>query len=338
MRKSEIMTNRRAALIGGGVLITSVVSGLLPVRAQEKEKLIVCMDFLPTWKQAAFHLAKVKGWYDAAGLDVEVKDGSGSSVTIQQAAAGQCDIGLASLSSMVVARSKGSDIVAIGRILEKNDIGMLIDKKLGISDPKELAQKNAQIFFESTSFQSLFPPFFKELGVSTDSIKLVPMSVASAVGTYLSGQGDGLITTVPYAMPLADGQRPSSAVMFADHGLPLPSHGLVASRATLQKRGDAIRNFLSVSERAWNQVWFGDAQEAIDALVDQRPQANINAKLELARLNAYKPFASHRPGAGLLWMPSKDWNLAIKVMADAEIIPTTFNPEDFYTNDYVPAP
>lgn len=330
---------RRRFIVGGAALLGTSALAAPTVRATSTGKLAVVMDFLPSWKQAAFHLAKVKGWYQEAGLDVQVDDGSGSSITIAQANSEKCDVGLASLSAMAVAKSKGSDVIAIGAVLRTNDIGMLVDKKLGISKPAELADRNATIFFESTSFQSVFPPFFKNLGIDVTKVKLVPLSPATAIGTFLAGQGDAIITTVPYVSPLVEQRRPSDAYMLSDYGLPLPAHGLVVGRNLLNRRTDALRRFLAVSEKAWHQVWHGDPRDAIDALVNQRPQAKIDADLELKRVAAYKPFAGSKAsqGKGDLWMPPADWEAAIKIMQDAQIIAQESRASDFFTNDFLPA-
>ena len=163
------------------------------------------------------------------------------------------------------------------------------------------------------------------------------MATGAVEGAYLGGQGDALITTVPYVLPIVDQQRPSDTFMFADYGLPLPAHGLVASRETFGRRREALQKFLTVSERAWHQVWNGNTKEAIDALVDQRPQAKIDAQLELKRAAAYKPFsvtkATERKGD--FWMAPSDWEAAIKVMRDAEIISADSKAADFYTNALV---
>ena len=314
------------------LLLASIVAVAPPSLAADK--LVVVMDWLPSWKQAAFHLAKVKGWYQQAGLEVEINDGSGSANTIAQTAADKCDVGLASLSAMAVARSKGADVVAVAGIVRKNDLGMLVDRKFGAADPRELARRKATIFFETTSFQSLFPPFFKNLGIDASQVNLVPMSAASAIGTYLAGQGDALITTVPYVLPVVDAKRPSDTLMFADYRLPLPAHGLIVSRTTLVRRGDVVRRFLAVTGRAWDQVWNGNGQEAIDALVAERPNAKLDAALELKRIAAYKPFATTQAAMGkpVLWMPPEDWEAAIAVMREASIIPADSKAADFYTN------
>jgi NitT/TauT family transport system substrate-binding protein len=337
---SQFSKKRRQFVLGGVAAIASTAIGAPAIRAQGTEKFVVVMDWLPTWKQAAFHLGVVKGWYREAGLDVQVDDGSGSTTTIAQAFTGRCDAGLASLSTMAVARSTGSDVVAVAGIIRKNDLGMLIDRKLGITDPKQLAQKHVRILFASTGFQSLFPPFFKNVGVDVDKVSLVPMTTGAVEGAYLAGQGDALITTVPYVQPIVDQKRPSEAFMFADYDLPLPAHGIVVGRGTIDKRADALRRFLAVTERAWHQVWYGNAQEsqeAIDALVKQRPQANINVQLELERVAAYRPFANTQAtkDKSVLWMPPQDWEAAIKVMRDAKLIPAESKATDFYTNAYI---
>ena len=43
-------------------------------------------DFLPWGMHAGLHLGVVKGWFKEAGVDVEVSDGRGSGVTMQQVA------------------------------------------------------------------------------------------------------------------------------------------------------------------------------------------------------------------------------------------------------------
>ena len=217
---SQFSKQRRQLISGGIATVGSSAVGATAIRAQanppQPEKFVVVMDWLPSWKQAAFHLAKVKGWYRDVGLDVQVDDGSGSATTIAQAFTGRCDVGLASLSTMAVARSKGSDVVAVAGIIRKNDLGMFVDRKLGITDPRQLAQKNVRIIFASTGFQSLFPPFFKNLGIDVNQVSLVPMATGSVEGAYLAGQGDAMITTVPYVSPIVEQKRPSDTMMFAE--------------------------------------------------------------------------------------------------------------------------
>ena len=75
--------------------------------AQQKEKLSIELDWAPTGMHAGLHLAQQKGWYDAAGLTVQIIDGKGSTGTIQHIAAGQYDVGFAGLGAMAAGVSNG---------------------------------------------------------------------------------------------------------------------------------------------------------------------------------------------------------------------------------------
>jgi NitT/TauT family transport system substrate-binding protein len=127
--------------------------------------------------------------------------------------------------------------------------------------------------------------------------------------------------------------------MFGDHGLPLPAHGLVASPQTLKTRGDAVRRFLTVTSRAWQQVWTGNAEEAIAALQKERPLAKVDAALELKRAEAYRPYSSTPASRGkpTLWMPVEDWDAAMSVMKQAALVPSDAKAADYYTNAYLQA-
>lgn len=333
------MRMQRYTFVGTSILASLaalLIGAVYPAAAQEK--LNVVMDWLPSWKQSPFHLAKVKGWYEQAGLDVQVDDGNGSTVVVSQVALGKYDLGLASLSIMAVARGKGTDVVAVAGILHKNDLGFFIDKKKGIKDAKDLVGKKLSVIYEAQSFPTLVPLFFKNIGVKEGDITWLPMSSSASYGAYYAGSGDGLVTTVPYLLPIMETKRPSNYFMFADYDLPLPAHGLVVSPKTLEKRPDAVRRFLAVTDRAWRQLWYGNPAEAIDALAAQRPQANIDKAIELKRVEAYKPFSMTpwSKGKSVLWMPPQNWEAAIKVMTAAQLIPANSKPEDFYTNAFVP--
>ena len=75
-----------------------------PAIAQQLPKLTARVDFLPWGMHAGLHLGVMKGWFKEAGLDVEVSDGRGSGVTMQQVATGDVDIGWVQLGAMAVAR------------------------------------------------------------------------------------------------------------------------------------------------------------------------------------------------------------------------------------------
>src|SRR5262245_37760755 len=108
----DTMTITRRSFAKGAVAAGLLVAGS-PARAQQLQKLTARVDFLPWGMHAGLHLGVAKGWFKEAGLDVEVSDGRGSGITMQQVAAGDIEIGWVQLGAMAVARGRGMPITSI---------------------------------------------------------------------------------------------------------------------------------------------------------------------------------------------------------------------------------
>ena len=61
-----------------GAAASGLFAALGPAIAQAPQKLSVRVDFLPWGMHAGLHLAVEKGWFQDAGLEVDVSDGKGS--------------------------------------------------------------------------------------------------------------------------------------------------------------------------------------------------------------------------------------------------------------------
>src|ERR1700760_67305 len=118
MRRSFLST-----LVLLGVAVGTSVSS-----ASAQDKLTVRLDFSPWGVQSAMHLAKNKGWFKEANLDVDIQDGRGSGNTIQLVNAGQPDVGQVQVGLVGSARAKGATIRSIATFQRRTDLCILVDK------------------------------------------------------------------------------------------------------------------------------------------------------------------------------------------------------------------
>ena len=65
---------------------------------------------------AGYYAAKAKGYYKAAGLDVNIKPGGPDIVPEQVVAGGQAEFGIDWLPSLLSPRDKGNDLVNIAQV------------------------------------------------------------------------------------------------------------------------------------------------------------------------------------------------------------------------------
>jgi NitT/TauT family transport system substrate-binding protein len=316
------------------ILATVLVlgGGIADAFAQGAEKVSVRLDWTPWGVHAPFHLAAQKGWFRAAGLDVEMEDGNGSVTTVQIVGQGRFDVGHASLAPMMIARDKGLPVRAIANFARKNDIGLLVPQGSGITSPKQLAGK--KLVFTAGSLEAPFlDAFLAAGGLKRDQLELLNVEAAAKTSTYLAGRADGVFSTVPFVMPIVAANRPADAILFADYGLEFPSFGLFATEDKIKQRGHALGKFASVVAGAWRYVYEGHEDEAVQAIIAARPQARLDPKILRGQIDSLKPFFLTKASAGKAvgWMMEEDWAAAVKTLASAQLVKSG-GVGEFFTN------
>jgi len=308
-----------------------------PASAQQLPKLTARVDFLPWGMHAGLHLGVMKGWFKEAGLDVEVSDGRGSGVTMQQVATGDVDIGWVQLGAMAVARGKGMPIISIAGLARRGDLGALVPKDSGMKKVKDLEGKRVA-YTAGTSWGSLVDPFFAAGGASRDKVNLVSVDQTALLSIYMSGGVDATLTTFPFAKTTADRQRPSEGILLADVGINIPSYGLIVTRRTLDTKEDALRRFVPVVVRAWEYIYNDHIDEGVDAIVKQRPNERLDLGILRGQIVEYRPFffTDATKGKRFGWQSDADWKGTIDILEKTKAIPTGSAPSDYYTNKLVP--
>src|SRR6267142_1690974 len=106
-----------------------------PSRAAESVNLI--LNWTPTADHSPFYYAKAQGWYAKAGIDLSIEVGKGSGVSSLKVGSGGSPFGIADLATMLVARSKGADVVALMSIYANTGQTFYWLKSYGVNGAKD---------------------------------------------------------------------------------------------------------------------------------------------------------------------------------------------------------
>jgi NitT/TauT family transport system substrate-binding protein len=311
------------------------LTGQATLAADEAHTLSVRLDWLTTGYQAPFFLAAEKGWFKKAGLDVTIQQGTGSVTTVQLVGAGQFDVGLAALSTMAFARSKGVPVVSIAGFFRKGDLALLVPVDSPIKTPADL--KGKKFVTTAGSLEAPFlDPFFSKGGLKRDEVELLNVDAAAKISTYLSGTNDGVFSSTAYTLALV-GKRAARPVLFADFGLNLPGFGLVVTEAKLKQKGEALKAFASIVAGSWAYVLAGHEEEAVQATMKAREQDRLNPDYMRGQLKDSLPFlytpATEKQPIGI--QSDADWAAAISLLERAKVIEPGSTPKNYFTNDYL---
>lgn len=320
----------RRHLLQAAALALATLLGAAPAVAQALEPVKVRLDWTPWANHAALHLAQQKGWYRQAGLDVTLEDGNGSVTTVQIVGSSNAfDIGHAALAPAMIARDKGLPVKALAVFLRKNDIGMLVPADSGITGPAQL--KGKKIGYTAGSLEAPFVDAFLAAGkLKRDDVELVNLDAASKAANYAVGRTDVVFSTIPFVLPTTNKARPSRAVPFADFGLNMPSFGLVVSEAKLAERGEVLGKFASVVARSWEYIYAGHEDEAVDAIIAQRPQARLDRAVLRAQLDTLKLFFDTPSGQRVGVPQPADWTAAVQTLSSVQLIGASRPATDYY--------
>lgn len=319
------------ALAAGAVIAPRWIA---PARAAEP--LAVRLDWSPHAGQCAFHLAMERGWFQKAGLDVQMEDGNGSTTTVQIVGGGRFDIGHAALAPMAIGRGAGLPVIAVAGFMRKGDMGILVDQKIKATKLEDLEGK--KIDFTAGSLEGPFvEPFFNLNHIPLDKISLLNVDASAKLSSYVSGQVDGIITSVPTYYVMLKTRRPVDPLLFADYGLNLPGFGIITRPETLKTKGDAVKRFVSVVCSSWTYIFDGHEEEAALALMAQRPNSGMSKQELVDSLVVYRPFffseATKNTPIGI--QDTGDWSATLRQMENAKVIPDGTKPSDYFTNDYI---
>ena len=106
-----------------------------PVAAAESVTLM--LNWTPTADHSPIYYAKAQGWYEKAGIDLTIETGKGSGVSSLKVGSGGSPFGIADLATMLVAKSKGADVVAVMSIYANTGQTFYWLKSYGVNGPKD---------------------------------------------------------------------------------------------------------------------------------------------------------------------------------------------------------
>src|SRR2546423_6242676 len=92
-------------------LALALAAPAAPAGAAESVNLL--LNWTPTADHSPYYYAKAQGWYEKAGIDLSIEVGKGSGVSAAKVGSGGSPFGVADLATMLVAKSKGADTVAV---------------------------------------------------------------------------------------------------------------------------------------------------------------------------------------------------------------------------------
>lgn len=107
---------------------------------EELRAVTFMLDWSPNTNHAGVYAARARGWYEDAGIDIDIVQ-PGDNLVEQAVAAGVAQFGVSVQENVIPARARDVPIVSVAAIIESNTSSLVALGSEGIARPRDLAGK-----------------------------------------------------------------------------------------------------------------------------------------------------------------------------------------------------
>jgi|GEM_PF-210040 diguanylate cyclase (GGDEF)-like protein/PAS domain S-box-containing protein len=267
---------------------------------------------------AGYYAAKELGYYDEAGLNVNLEEAAPNSDASPNVIAGKSQFGVGT-SSLLLLRAAGKPVVALAAIFQHSP--NVIYTSQDIKNIHALPGK--KIFVESQSDELI--AYLKKEGIAADQIQRLPQSFDPQ--DLISGKADaisGHLYNKPYAFDLAHFAYRTFTPRMA--GIDFYGDNLFTSEQELSAHPDRVRAFLLASLRGWRY-----AQEHRDEIIELiLKKYSTHYSREYLEYEAEQTMLLLQPDMiDIGYSTPMRWQRIANVYADAGMLPRNFALDGF---------
>lgn len=229
------------------------------------------VNFILNWiaggDHAPYYYAKKTGLYTEAGIDLEIEQGKGSSMSSQRTGIGKNPIGLADLGTALVTRGKGADLVAVMNVYANSPYGMYWLKSSGIEGPKDLAgHKIGNPPWDAA--RQMWPALAKAVGMDPGSVTWVNVQPNAKLSALKSKSIDA--TTSFYNIHHIFQRELGDDMGFfpwKQYGINPYGNSIIVNGEYLKANRAVVEAFVKVTQKAFHTCVV-TPEPCIDALVE----------------------------------------------------------------------
>lgn len=242
--------------------------------AAELKTLSVQLMWLDQFQFAGYYIAKEKGFYRDAGLDVEIKKFSYGVNPIEEVLQGRADFGVGR-SSLILASSQGHDIVLLSSIFQSSPLVLIALEDSGINSVHDFIGKKIMMTKDAIDTASIHAMI---RSYDIDESNIIFKEHTFDLEELIKGNIDlyaGYISNEPFLLK----QKGLGYKIFApkDEGFNFPSDILFTSRGFAESHKKETQAFNDATLAGW-QYAFDHIEESVEIIYKRYNSQNKSRK------------------------------------------------------------
>lgn len=264
-------------------------------------KATLVLDYLPNGIHAGIYRARAAGYYEQAGIDLEIVTPTSTADTLRLIQSGKADFGLADGIDIAEQVAAGRDARALAALLQRPAGGLITRASSGVESPADLEGRTAGVT-GMPSDRAVLDTMVEDDGGDPDKVKVVTLGF-NGPQAVISNRVAAFTGYIPAdaAAIISQGVTANTFPFDSFGGPSYPGLVFFSTGERIDQDPALMLGFVSATMRGYRET-FADPERAIDDLV--AATEGIDRELALATLEACRPLIGKtenlgriRPGA-----------------------------------------
>ncbi len=316
------------------VLVLTLVATACGQRGatRQQQEVTLYLDWAIDGLHAPFFVALKKGWFEEAGLKVDIQPGQGSSDAVKVVGSGKAQFGFADAATMTKGAAAGAPVKMVAVLVRRTPAVFICKKGSGITAIKDLAGKSIGDA-PQTATATLLPAVLEANGSKMADIKFVAMTFPARVPAVLEGKVD---CALGYAQEFVMIRDKVDFLPYYQFGINSYSSGIMVNTDFLKNNADAVRRFVQAALRGHEFV-LQNAKEAAEIAASYSKEPQNNTAYFIGELEVMVPYYADdevtKNGHG--WMSDDRWKITQDLMRKYGGQEKELALTDLYTNEFL---
>lgn len=293
------------------------------------------LNWTPNAQHAGIYAADELGYYEEAGIDLEIVEPAETGVE-PVVASGEAEFGIAQAESLLPARAAGIPVVSIGTLLPHNDSSLMALADAGIARPRDLEDHTYGGYGGSLETE-LINRLVECDGGDPSKVDFVEVGNVD----YLTGMQRGRFDFAwvfngwdALRADTVDGVDVTT-LPFIDHEECIPDWYtplLLTSESTIADDPELVRDFLAATARGYDLA-ISDPQQAADLLLQAAPELDRDL---VEASSAYHAGRFADEGAPWGVEDAQVWSDFGDFLVEAGLLEEAIDTDAAFTNEFLP--
>ncbi|RYZ64942.1 MAG: ABC transporter substrate-binding protein, partial [Proteobacteria bacterium] len=280
----------------------------------------LALNWKPEPQFGGFYAAQVSGFDKKNGIELDILPGGAGTPVVQMVAAGQASFGIASADEVIMARSRGADVVAIFAAYQTNPQAIMAHEERGFKTLAEVYGAEGTLAIQKGLPYALFlEKKFREAKLPMKA-KIVP---------YLGGI-QNFLTDKTYSQqcfatsePLAAAKQKSKAKAFlvADSGYNPYTTVVIVRGDVLKKNEDLVKSVVATVRAGWED-YLSKPEATNKKMAELNKSMDAETFRESAEAQKYLIQTVQTKASGLGSMSEARWKVLIDQLVDLKVVKT----------------